>query len=330
MSQSVYDDVICTEELSKEDKVEMVVDLYESADAYRGDEVEQLMVIYESADTIRGHDLITETEDANANKTLQTLKKESHTAESRFYRLTAVCLGLLCVLLLTAIIALWIKLYSLMMSKEELQTKLTIERDQLQTSYTNLTIERDQLQTSYTNLTIERDQLQTNYTNLTIEKDQLQTIYTNLTIERDQLQTERDLLQKRLSELEWIKNPEWRYFNYSVYYISTESKTWNKSREDCREREADLVIINSREEQDFIEKLRRGRAWIGLTDSETADVWKWVDGSALTTKFWRPTEPNGPYEHCVIIGEGSDPVNNWADYPCSYLFVWICEKRIFE
>ncbi|KAL7841272.1 hypothetical protein SRHO_G00249630 [Serrasalmus rhombeus] len=222
------------------------------------------------------------------NSVLQRPVK-SHTADSRFYRLTAVCLGLLCVLLLTATIALWIKLYSLMTSKEQLQTNLTTERDQLQTSYTNLTIERDQLQ------------------------------------------TERDALQKRLSELEkHINNPEWSYFKYSLYYISTEIKTWSESREDCREREADLLIINSREEQDFIEKLRRGQwSWIGLTDSETEGVWKWVDGSALTTKFWGSGEPSSyGDEDCVITGYAS--VNNWADYHCSNVCFWICEKRIFE
>ncbi|KAL7841277.1 hypothetical protein SRHO_G00249680 [Serrasalmus rhombeus] len=79
MSDSVYDDVTCIEELSKEDKVEMVVDLYESADAHRGDKVEQLMVIY---DSVRGHDPITETEDTNTKKTLQTRKKGSGDLEN--------------------------------------------------------------------------------------------------------------------------------------------------------------------------------------------------------------------------------------------------------
>ncbi|KAG9259784.1 CD209 antigen-like protein C, partial [Astyanax mexicanus] len=153
---------------------------------------------------------------------------------SRCYRLAAVGLGLLCVLLLTAITVLWIQF-----------NHLTAERDQLQTSYTNLTAERDQLQTSYTNLTAERDQLQTSNTNLTAERDQLQT------------------------------------------------------------------------------------TWIGLNDSKTEGVWKWVDGSALTTGFWYPGEPNNyGNEDCGLYGYGFDPVNNWADYPCNNQFFWICEKRI--
>ncbi|XP_049327984.1 CD209 antigen-like protein D [Astyanax mexicanus] len=122
----------------------------------------------------------------------------------------------------------------------------------------------------------------------------------------------------------------WIYFNSSLYYVSSEEKSWTESRNDCRERGSDLVIINSREEQVFINTLRKGQwVWIGLSDGKTEGVWKWVDGSELITGFWFPGEPNSKGdEDCGLYGYGSDPVNNWADYPCNNQFFWICEKRI--
>ncbi|XP_036438821.1 C-type lectin domain family 4 member M-like [Colossoma macropomum] len=138
---------------------------------------------------------------------------------------------------------------------------------------------------------------------------------------------ERDDLKKKLSSAEKTKQQDWTFFKTSLYYISTERKSWSESRQDCRERGADLLIINSREEQNFTEILRRGQtAWIGLTDSETEGVWKWVDGSALTTKFWASGDPNSHLgdEDCVVTAM------KWADFPCNHRFVWICEKSMFN
>uniref|UniRef100_A0A4W5N7X3 C-type lectin domain-containing protein n=1 Tax=Hucho hucho TaxID=62062 RepID=A0A4W5N7X3_9TELE len=120
-------------------------------------------------------------------------------------------------------------------------------------------------------------QLQTRYNNLTKERDQLQTRYNNLTKERDQLQMEKDDLMEKFS------NPSWNKFKSCWYFVSTENKTWNESRQNCVERRADLVIINSIEEQRFLFGLNK-RVWIGLTDSETEGSWKWVDGTPLKTR----------------------------------------------
>ncbi|KAK3507754.1 hypothetical protein QTP70_035267, partial [Hemibagrus guttatus] len=127
--------------------------------------------------------------------------------------------------------------------------------------------------------------LQSRYETLVKEKDQLDASYSSLRNMRDQIQTEKEKLQNKLSNIaEEFKNPEWISFRSSLYYMSAEEKDWIQSRDDCRNRGADLVIIKSREEQDFIEMLRRGnRAWIGLSDQTTEGKWKWVDGTALTT-----------------------------------------------
>ncbi|XP_051240060.1 C-type lectin domain family 4 member M-like isoform X12 [Dicentrarchus labrax] len=243
--------------------------------------------------------------------------------------------------------------------RDQLQTSynnLTKERDQLQTSYNNLTKERGQLQTSYNNLTKERDQLQTSYNNLTKEKDQLQTNYNNLTKEREQLAKEKDQLQERFealakdrtdlqrklqeteavcktlteerADLKRILNDfSWVYFRGSFYQVSSLKKSWQQSRDDCLQKGADLLIINSREEQIFTNKFKK-YMWIGLTDSETEGRWKWVDGTPLTISYWASGEPNGKKgENCGDI-KSHDAENSWNDEGCSSSLFWICEKKV--
>nr|XP_033479012.1 CD209 antigen-like [Epinephelus lanceolatus] len=290
-------------------------------------------------------------------------------------RAAAVCLGLLCLLLLTGLTTL-VFLFTKSNSEWEMEmfllqdrnNNLTKERDQLQTSYNNLSKERDQLQTSYNNLSKERDQLQTSHNNLSKERDQLRTSYSSLSKERDQLRTsysslskerdqlrtsynslskerdqlqtshnnlskERNQLQKKNEALTKDRNDlqrkleaRWMYFRGSFYHISSDQKTWQESRRDCQQKDADLVIINSKEEQDFTRQFKK-YMWIGLTDLQTEGTWKWVDGTQVTKSYWGPKEPNGGSgENCGEMKFDSE--NSWNDGSCSLSHFWMCEKKV--
>ncbi|KAI4893087.1 hypothetical protein NFI96_031086, partial [Prochilodus magdalenae] len=172
------------------------------------------------------------------------------------------------------------------------------------------------------------------FNNLTMERDQLQSSNDKLVNETGQLQKEKETLQKKFEAIDKGTGEGWRYFSSSLYYLTTEKKSWSDSRHDCRSRGADLVVINSRYEQEFISNaFVSTEAWIGLTDTDTEGVWKWVDGSALTTGFWWGGEPNNHKgnEDCVVTGFRNAPPKTaptWADVPCTLPEVGICEKRV--
>ncbi|KAK6324450.1 hypothetical protein J4Q44_G00037920 [Coregonus suidteri] len=79
----------------------------------------------------------------------------------------------------------------------------------------------------------------------------------------------------------------WKKLGSRCYYISTKKNTWERSRQDCRDRGADLVIINSQDKQTFVNWLCgvKKYVWIGLTDSVTEGTWKWVDDTPRTKRM---------------------------------------------
>ncbi|XP_048012032.1 asialoglycoprotein receptor 1-like [Megalobrama amblycephala] len=312
MADGIYEDVIRTEsERMNTDRMEMTVAIYESAEEY-----------------VRDHDFRTET---NTHQPLQ--RTGSDCVKIRSSRAAAVCLVLLCVLLLTAVIVLCVHIHtkSSNYTPETHQlltniTNLTQERDQLLTMITNLSEERDGLKIKNKNLTNERDQLLTNFTNLSEERDQLLNKNIALTNERDELTKERDQFNQERNELWKMLNEMGGYiYQSSFYFISSEKRNWAESRRYCTERGADLIIINNREEQEFVKKISGGTGvWIGLTDSDEEDRWKWVDGTNMTSGFWAYKEPNGSKkENCALLYS-----SGWYDYQCNKAFKCICVKNI--
>ncbi|KAL2097692.1 hypothetical protein ACEWY4_006899 [Coilia grayii] len=168
---------------------------------------------------------------------------------------------------------------------------------------------------------------------LSVERSHLNSTFRNLTSERDLLRINFNALQgestgvkSRLSDLEKHLQEGWTFFRSSLYYISSERKSWHNARDDCRKRQADLVIINNGDEQEFLTEFKK-EFWIGLTDSD--GTWKWVDGTLLTTGFWDSGQPNSydGNEDCAEIRERSY-LTNWNDDLCTRSQLWACEKKI--
>lgn len=120
----------------------------------------------------------------------------------------------------------------------------------------------------------------------------------------------------------------WTVFSGFCYFFSSEVKSWEASRQSCRQAGADLVVVHTTEEQvviftrtlvcwrlslisdqrsaavwmvlilfcyaeqNFLAKHITGNAWIGLTDIETEGTWKWVDGNPLTAGYLSPDYPS--------------------------------------
>ncbi|XP_058240772.1 C-type lectin domain family 4 member E-like [Hemibagrus wyckioides] len=116
----------------------------------------------------------------------------------------------------------------------------------------------------------------------------------------------------------------WMLFQTSLYYISTEKKNWTESRKDCRDRGADLVIINSKEEEAFVEKFNKKHGnYIGLSDSDNEGMYKWVDGTSMTTAYWSTGNIFSDLDDCVVAGLNGSV--GWYDRPCTETYYWICE-----
>uniref|UniRef100_UPI003AAA7813 uncharacterized protein isoform X1 n=1 Tax=Centroberyx gerrardi TaxID=166262 RepID=UPI003AAA7813 len=157
------------------------------------------------------------------------------------------------------------------------------------------------------------------------EKNNLQSSYHNLTKERN------DSQKKPCEETEEERCPHsWLTFGSSCYYISSKRRSWDQSRQACLQREADLVIINSREEQDFLSQFAVA-AWVGMTDRDEEGIWTWVDGTPVISDRlqWAPGQPDDTFggEDCGDIRVMPNFIG-LNDYNCSAITSWICEKTL--
>ncbi|XP_063050663.1 CD209 antigen-like protein E [Engraulis encrasicolus] len=236
---------------------------------------------------------------------------------SNVFCLTGVCFGFLCLLQISLNITM--HLYYM---KQQHQ-----EQKQLLINYTDMAAETHELLGNYTDLLEERDQLHTNITDITEDRDLCLDRYRSLAADKAQLVTRyKNLAAQRSNLYRNLQLGGWIQFQSSFYFFSTTKLSWHDSRTACRQRGADLVMVTSRAEQDFLSRHLQ-RSWMGLSDIDTEGVWKWVDGTQLTYGYWRTAtgEPND-YSGEEDCAEYEDFV--WNDMPCPTPREWTCELTV--
>ncbi|KAM4550728.1 CD209 antigen-like protein C [Fundulus diaphanus] len=173
-------------------------------------------------------------------------------------------------------------------------------------------------------------------------------LITKLQEENKELQKEKGELQVKLTSMMTEKEPKatrapivcptnWHLFNNSCYLIAKQLRSWSGSQTYCQSQGAHLAIILTAEEQTFLwNLLPRGHwnaYWFGITDGETEDQWKWIDGTPLVGGFWEENEPNNHInEDCGYIVKTQVlervATKSWYDAPCSMPLPFICEKEM--
>ena len=124
----------------------------------------------------------------------------------------------------------------------------------------------------------------------------------------------------------------------SCYYVANTSSasTWQNSRELCQNLGADLAVIKSEDENQFVSNLLRNisddlHGWIGLYRKDDNKFY-WLDGRPAEGNYqkWNHGEPNdgGGNENCVHLLKGGNS-GKWNDLSCSDThLVAICQWPI--
>ncbi|XP_004692983.1 PREDICTED: C-type lectin domain family 4 member A-like isoform X2 [Condylura cristata] len=137
---------------------------------------------------------------------------------------------------------------------------------------------------------------------------------------------------KASREKAWSCCPKnWKSFDSNCYFIASEVKDWKESEKNCSAMQTHLLVVTSKEEQDFISSALNSRHayYVGLLDPEGKNQWQWVDHTPFNNRsatFWNPGEPNNFNDRCVILlRTRSRNKWGWNNVNCGETHMSICK-----
>ena len=124
---------------------------------------------------------------------------------------------------------------------------------------------------------------------------------------------------------------DWNKFGCKCYKTSDTNQSWNESREFCVSHGADLVVVDSKEEMDFINELYV-YFWLGATDAAGEGTWRWVDGTVLPLDdpSWRGGRPQGGVDRNCLWMVWEQNQFKWTDESCETKYWGLCELNLLK
>ncbi|XP_066528736.1 C-type lectin domain family 10 member A [Hoplias malabaricus] len=173
----------------------------------------------------------------------------------------------------------------------------------------------------------------------------LQDALSTLKVQTQDMSTDVQNNQKMVAQLKCVINKmknndtkeqccplEWMPFSSHCYYFSNYGMSWHQARDKCESMRAELLILKSSEEKNFvIQRTKPYYYWLGLSDERTGQ-WEWLDGTPLTLvqSEWMPGQPDDWKNHG--LGGGEDCAHfhrdgRYNDDHCSRDYRFICKTH---
>ncbi|KAJ4931062.1 hypothetical protein JOQ06_025361 [Pogonophryne albipinna] len=186
-----------------------------------------------------------------------------------------------------------------------------------------------------------------------------------LTAENEQLITERNLLERETEKLSRVTDnlnwtlsiilrfdtfrvhdycpdkecqpclKDWIQFEEKCYLFYNKDPPWMTARASqthCRNKAADLVVIDSLHEQEFISNHTKyyydkfHGYWLGLNKTNNKD-WGWIDGRNDTLGYWIG-EGFKDTGRCALMIPGMNVTASWDPADCGFKNKFICESDV--
>ena len=126
---------------------------------------------------------------------------------------------------------------------------------------------------------------------------------------------------------DWVEHGTHCYLNIK------RKSTWNQGEEECLKLCANLPVIKSAAENDFLLSLMENyswHVWLGMESGNGDNVFQWVDGTQVAGGFsaWAQGEPNFPgAENCGQMYTTGVNQGKWNNLACLSSSSLVCQKK---